>query len=179
MSVRYNKAVAERGDTTVPAVTDASAFTPSTTLGPTQADFKAGDSVSFPVGYGMGESSIALYFVQFGEIYYTENPVVTGSWWKDELELPAPTILSHEGFPGMPNLFIQEALLGGSDFFAAETSGNTIIEEFTGLVGTTSMDCMRWNTLNKALTFYGKDDGGMDPENDGTGFHRLFCRIRD
>jgi len=179
VSVRYNKAVPERGDTAVPSVTDAAAFTPALTLGPTQADFKAGDSISFPVGYGMGDAGIALYFIQFGEIYYTENAAETGSWWKDDLGLPAPTLLSHEGFPGMPNSFVQEAILGGTDFFGAQAFGNTRLERFTGLVGTTSVDCMRWNNLNKALAFYAKDDGGWDPENDGTGFHRLFCRIRD
>ena len=157
-------------------------FTPSVTASdyvPAQVDFRDGDSISFPVGFGAHNADIGVYFTQFGEIYYNEYSAGSGTWWTDPSGLPAPTLLSHEGFPGIPNGFISEVFAGGSDLFLAEVFGPAVIQSFTATVGTTQVDMLRYDNLHKGLAFYAKDDGGVDPEGDGTGFNRLFCRIRD
>jgi hypothetical protein len=182
MSVRYNKAVPEAGDTSAQAVNGAEAFSPDVALAtgwPAQADFAAGDVVSFPVGVGFDQGNVALYFTQFGEIYYNEFSEGSGSWWQDASGLPAPTLVSNEGFPGSPSAFTQALTGEQSDFFGASAFGNAIIQEFTGQVAGSPMTCRRYDSRARALFFYAKDDGGWDAENDGTGYHRLFCRIHD
>jgi hypothetical protein len=183
MSLRYNKAHAEAGATASRLVSDADAFTPSITgTGwPVQADFMAGDSVSFPVGFGFDQTVCGLYFTQFGEIYYTEYNPASGLWWQDASGLPAPTLLSNEGFPGMPNAFLQAVTGEDTAMFGIGVFGNYILQEFPGTVGpaATPITVRRYDSMHKALIFYAKDDGGWDSENDGTGFNRLFCRIRE
>jgi len=79
----------------------------------------------------------------------------------------------------MPNSFI--GLITGQEtaMFGARVFANRIVQDLTSTVVTPSVDFRRWDNRNKALVFYAKDDGGWDPENDGTGFNRLFCRIRN
>jgi|GEM_PF-7031288 len=182
MSLRYHKAVPEDGDTTANLVNADGSFTPSVTASgyaPLQIDFQAGDTISFPLGAGFDQGDVGVYFTQFGEIYYNEYSESSGSWWTDDTGLPAPTLLSHEGFPGVPGTFVREFFQGDSDLFLGEVFGNYILEDFTGTIGGTQLACLRYDNLHKALVFYAKDDGGWDAENDGTGYNRLFCRIRD
>ncbi|MHC5078001.1 MAG: hypothetical protein ACYTHN_03215 [Planctomycetota bacterium] len=167
MSLRYNK----QDDTFTPSITG--------TGWPVQADFAAGDSLSFPVGYGMDQTTMALYFTQFGEIYYTEYYASVGRWWEDAYGLPAPTLVSNEGFPGMPNAFMRAFSGQDTAMFGANVFGNYFVQEFTATVGASNVTVRRYDSMRKALVFYAKDDGGWDPENDGTGYNRLFCRIRE
>jgi hypothetical protein len=179
MTTRYNKALPSAS--AAKAVTDADAFTPAQTVGPIQADFDAGDSISFPIGngFGMHQGDVSLYFTQFGEIYYNEYSSSTGKWWVDGVGLPAPTLLSNEGFPGMPNHFLAAITGQHTDMFGAQVFSNYIVQDLTSTAVTPTVDFRRYDNRTKALVFYAKDDGGWDTENDGTGFNRLFCRIRN
>jgi hypothetical protein len=179
MSTRYNKAILESSPSGSVLVTTGTAFKPALTDGPVQADFDSGDSLSFPVGWGLQAGSMDLYFTQFGEIYYSEYSEETGKWWTDESGLPDPTLVSNEGFPGMPNSFIQAITGQDTGMFGVQVNGNYIVQEFTATINGSSVTVRRFDNRSKALVLYAKDDGGWDPENDGTGFNRLFCRIRD
>jgi hypothetical protein len=183
MTLRYNKAVAEAGATASKLVSADDAFTPSITASdgwPLPVDFVDGDSISFPVGFGADQASFGLYFTQFGEIYYNEYSFGSGKWWVDGYGAPAPTLVSNEGFPNMPNAIIQQFSGGnGTGMFGVQVFGNYMLQEFTATIGGASVNVRRVDTLHKALVIYAKDDGGWDPEDDGTGFNRLFCRIRN
>ncbi len=178
-ALKYTKAVPENGDTSAVLVSSAGAFLPSPlTTDPFMVDFDSGDSISFPAGFGAKGTDIAVYFTQFGEVWYNRYVDSSGSFYKNDYGQPAPLLVSNDGYPGMPSFYTM-ALSGESDFFGILADGNYMLSTFTSTIDGKVVTSRSMDNMDKALIFWGKDDGGCDPEGDGTGFHRLLARIHE